>query len=70
MCAVSAMGWSTIMAPSNAQDSPPRERQTFVLSSVEQPFCVNLSIAVVISVLSAQAEARGYQKVVLLTPDS
>src|ERR1700690_617580 len=48
ICAVSAMGWSTIMAPSKAQDSPPRERQTFVLSSVEQPFCVNLSIVLTI----------------------
>jgi hypothetical protein len=58
------------MAPSKAQDSPPRARHSFSLLFVLQPSSVNLSIAVVISVLSAQAEARGYQKVVLLTPDS
>lgn len=36
------------MAPSKAQDSPPRERQTLCLSSVEQPSAVNLSSVVVI----------------------
>src|SRR5574337_811702 len=46
--AVSAIGWSTIIAPSKAQDSPPRERQTFALSSVEQPLRVSFSIVVTI----------------------
>src|SRR5664279_120796 len=41
--AASAIGWSTIIAPSKAHDSPPRARQSFSLFSVSQPLCINLS---------------------------
>src|SRR3990170_4624657 len=43
MWAVSAIGWSTIMAPSKAQDSPPRARHSFSFFSTAQPPSVSLS---------------------------
>src|SRR3990172_1544884 len=47
--AASAMGWSTIIAPSKAQDSPPLDRQTLFRSSVAQPSFVSLSTFVIIA---------------------